>query len=123
MRIFTRWLRRFWTFVKAWLLRHQPPYCSVEVEELPDELDARTLYVVGENGHRWFAAMLCPCVCGVTLHLNMLPDARPRWGLTEHRDGTVSLRPSVWRKKDCRSHFFLRRSRIEWSVDLPRARR
>jgi hypothetical protein len=53
--------------------------------------------------------------------MNLMSDTRPRWELTEHRDGTVSLHPSVWRKKDCRSHFFLRHGDIEWSVDVPRA--
>lgn len=111
----TRWLRWTWRVTWCWLLRRPVPLRTVKVEELPDELEAKKVYVAGENGFEWFAAMLCPCGCGATLHMSLLPDARPRWRLTEHKDGTVSLHPSVWRVKNCRSHFFLRRGLIEWS--------
>ena len=33
---------------------------------------------------------------------------------TFQSDGSVSLMPSVWRQKGCRSHFFLRHGRIDW---------
>ncbi|WP_236819161.1 DUF6527 family protein [Alicyclobacillus ferrooxydans] len=58
--------------------------------------------------------MLCPCGCGEVLHMSLHPDGRPRWELTRHPDGTVSLSPSVWRKVGCRSHFFLERGRVRW---------
>jgi len=32
----------------------------------------------------------------------------------ENRDGTITLKPSVWRTKGCRSHFLVRNSRIDW---------
>ena len=98
----------------CWLLRRPIPLRTVKIVELPDELEAKKIYVVGENGFFWFVALLCPCDCGAILQMNLLNDARPRWYLTEHKDGTVSLHPSVWRVKDCRSHFFLRRGLIEW---------
>ena len=92
-----------------------PPYHTLIVEEaLPKTLRRRTLYVVQEDGFREQAAMICPCGCGRVLHMNLLPDERPYWRLTEHGDGTASLHPSVWRKKECGSHFWFRRSRIEW---------
>jgi hypothetical protein len=58
--------------------------------------------------------MLCPCGCGETLHMSLLPDSHPKWKLLRHDDGTVSLHPSVWRTKGCRSHFFLRNGMIVW---------
>ena len=87
---------------------------TVFVEELPDVVDPRTVYVVGEGHHLWFVALVCPCGCGETLQMSLHTEGRPRWRLMRHRDGTVSLRPSVWRRTNCRSHFFLRRGRIEW---------
>jgi len=75
------------------------------VEELPDSLDAKSVYLVGEGGYLWFAAMSCPCGCGSVLHMNLLAESRPRWKVTEHATGTVSLAPSVWRTRGCRSHF------------------
>ncbi|MCL5047127.1 MAG: DUF6527 family protein [Actinobacteria bacterium] len=83
------------------------PYRTVFLEELPDCLDERVLYVLGEGGHLWSVAMLCQCGCGETLHMSLHQEGRPRWELTYHSDGTVSLWPSIWRKYGCRSHFFL----------------
>ncbi|WP_436231260.1 DUF6527 family protein [Caballeronia sp. LjRoot29] len=58
--------------------------------------------------------MICPCGCGEVIELNLLKQARPCWSAEEHPDGTISLVPSVWRQRGCRSHFFLRRGGIEW---------
>jgi hypothetical protein len=103
---------RAWQSLYGWFV---PPYRTLVVEEaLPNELKRRTLYVVQEDGFREQAALLCPCRCGRVLHMNLLPDARPCWRLTEHEDGTASLHPSVWRKKDCGSHFWFRRGRVQW---------
>ena len=81
---------------------------------LPKQLKSRYLYVVQEDGFEEQAAMLCPCGCGRTLHMNLLPDDRPCWRLTKHGDGTATLHPSVWRQKDCGSHFWLRKGRVIW---------
>lgn len=87
---------------------------TVMVEELPDRLDPLALYVAGENGHLWFAAMVCPCGCGETLHMNLQPGTSPCWSFRGHPDGSPSLSPSVWRKVGCRSHFFLRGGEVVW---------
>jgi hypothetical protein len=84
------------------------------VEDFHEHLSPDTLYVAGEEPHVWAAALLCPCGCGDTIYLNLLEDETPRWTLHHERNGAVSLRPSVWRTKGCRSHFFVRHSRIEW---------
>jgi len=82
------------------------PYKTVVLEEaLPKELRRKTLYIVQEDDYQEQAAMICPCGCGAILHMNLLPDERPCWRVTQHADGTASLHPSVWRKKDCKSHF------------------
>lgn len=108
------WLIRLW----AWLLRRlrprSAPFATASVEDLPDDLRPRTIYLAGEGGHRWCAALLCPCGCGQVIQLNLLKAVRPCWSVTEHGDGSVSIEPSVWRQKGCRSHFFLRHGRVEW---------
>jgi len=81
---------------------------------LPKQLGRRTLYIVQEDGFIEQAAMICPCGCGRVLQMNLLPDERPCWRLTRHKDGTATLYPSVWRKKDCGVHFWFRRGRIQW---------
>ena len=108
-------LAQFW----GWLLdRLGRPYRTTTVEEqLPRRLKVRTLYIVEEDGYEEQAAMLCPCGCGRVLHMNLLTDERPCWRVTRHRDGTATLHPSVWRKKDCGSHFWFRKGRVQWCPD------
>ncbi|MFD1328853.1 DUF6527 family protein [Mycoplana ramosa] len=58
--------------------------------------------------------MICPCGCRAVLHMNLLPDERPCWRVTRHMDGSTSLHPSVWRQKECKSHFWFRKGRVKW---------
>src|SRR5262249_52280084 len=90
----------------------------VRSDGLPARLSARQLYVIGERGEDWYAAMLCPCGCGALIDLNLVPPGRPYWNLVEHRDGTPSLSPSVWRQVDCRAHFWVRQGQIVWVSGL-----
>ncbi|MFL5384731.1 MAG: DUF6527 family protein [Longimicrobiaceae bacterium] len=101
--------------VRAWL--SQQPERRWELErgdELPDTPRDRIVYVVGEEGIDYYAAMRCPCGCGDILQLSLLPEGRPRWRVYEDRSGIASLSPSVNRTIGCRSHFYLRDGRIEW---------
>jgi hypothetical protein len=109
-----RWFRSLWGDLWRQLFHRKRPLKTVRVEELPDALDANSVYIVGEGDYLWFVALLCPCGCGESLHMNLLPENRPRWELTENKEGNVTLHPSVWRKKGCHSHFFLRRGLIKW---------
>lgn len=101
---------------RVWLYAHLvPPYRTRFVEDtLPIRLKRRTLYVVREDGFLEQAAMLCPCGCGRTLHMNLLTDERPCWRLIQYEDGTATLHPSVWRQKDCGSHFWFRHGRVRF---------
>jgi hypothetical protein len=95
-----------------WL--NAPYKTRIVEEELPRHLVAGVLYIVQDNGFLEQAAMICPCGCKKTLHMNLNPDERPYWKLMHHKDGTSTLHPSVWRKNDCRSHFWFRRGRVQW---------
>lgn len=109
-------LAGFWGWLRSCFV-HEKPICPLHtrhLEELPDVLDPNDVYVLGEGQHIWFVAMMCPCGCKETLQMSLLHDAKPRWSLTQHDDNTITLRPSVWRKIGCRSHFFLRRGLIQW---------
>ncbi|PNG24400.1 DUF6527 family protein [Methylocella silvestris] len=95
-----------------------PPFKTLIVnEQLPKVLKPRVLYVVKEDGFEEQAAILCPCGCKRVLQMNLLTDERPCWRVTYNRNGTASLHPSVWRKKDCASHFWFRDGRIVWVRD------
>lgn len=114
IRLVTRLLGRVWLWVTTWSRGAPKRLRTIHLEELPEQLDAGVVYVLGEGPHRWFVALLCPCGCGATVQVSLLADAKPRWHLLEHPDKTISLHPSVWRKVGCRSHFFLRNGCIQW---------
>lgn len=96
------------------LLRRPPLFRTTYVEELPDTVAGGQLYIIGEDGFAWCAALLCPCGCGETLQMSLLSEGHPRWNFAENNDGTPTLHPSVWRQVGCRSHFFLRKGSIIW---------
>ena len=73
------------------------------------------VYIVGEDGYDWSAVMKCPGGCGKMLEMNLLSDAVPAWRATEHENGSISLRPSVWLRAGCRCHFVLERGLIRWA--------
>jgi hypothetical protein len=90
-------------------------YRLVMVEgRFPTKLNRQRLYVLTEDGLPWEAAMICPCGCGATLHMNLLADERPRWHYSHTGRGYPTLRPSVWRQVGCRAHFVLREGRVRW---------
>jgi hypothetical protein len=104
--------RRAIEAVRALVVR---PYRTEIIDgQLPDILKKKRLYVVVEDGFQEQAAMLCPCGCKRVLHMNLMTDERPCWTVTSHPDGTASLHPSVWRQKDCGSHFWFKRGRVAW---------
>ena len=84
------------------------------VDELPETPKAGIVYLAGEGENVWAASMVCPCGCRDVIELNLLPQVRPSWKATKHPGGTVTLYPSVWRQKNCRSHFILERGQIRW---------
>lgn len=110
------WLKRAWKRICAFFVRKPVPLKACVVDNLPDKLDSKSVYLVGEAGFIWQVAILCPCGCGEVLHMPVLKDTRPRWRYTLHDDNTLSLYPSVWRKVGCRSHFHLRQSQVVWCV-------
>lgn len=107
---FVSWMIRFVTGKKA-------PVKTLYTEEVPDRLKNNYVYILGEGNYLWEAVMLCPCGCGKTLHMSLHKDGRPRWKLEKHNNGTVSLSPSIWRKKGCCSHFFLKKGFVVWYKD------
>lgn len=90
------------------------------VEDFPAELRVRLIYVTGTNEKPWQIAFICPCGCEDKIELYADQDTEPHWDLIVTNKDVVTLRPSVWRTKNCRSHFFLTKGRIEWVPDYSR---
>ena len=104
---------RIWKWLKSILIKEKR-FRYLKAEELPDSLDADVIYLIGENTYLWSAAMICPCGCRETLHMNLLENVKPNWSVTTHADATLTLHPSIWRKVGCRSHFIIRKGYIDW---------
>lgn len=118
-----RWLARLFAVIRSWLFGSATPppaaddlIRDVRVDDEPDVIEPRSLYVVGESGYIWHFTMLCPCGCDARIQLNALDDAWPRWKLIDKPGRGPSLLPSVWRTTGCKSHFFVRDGRIAWCL-------
>src|SRR4051812_31564138 len=107
-------LFQLWKNFRQWLGLPQT-YVPIAVEDVPDVVEPSSLYLVGQTGNPWSAALLCPCGCQSLIQLSLLPDDVPRWRVTYNSNETVTLHPSIWRIKGCRSHFFLRFNQIVWA--------
>lgn len=109
-----KWIRTAWGWLTGRFRRYLRPWMTVLIDEVPEGPRPRIVYLIGEGEYLWSAAFLCPCDCGELVQLNLLPKSRPRWAVVRHPDGSVTVSPSVWRVAGCKSHFFLRRGKIEW---------
>ena len=106
-------LYRFARKLKRIFSTAQVPLEIAFVPSAPRLLRKDTVYLVTEDGEPWTVAMLCPCGCSEVLFMSLI-EGSPQWTHECHRNGTVSLHPSIWRVAGCRSHFFLRNGRICW---------
>jgi Family of unknown function (DUF6527) len=104
-----RWFRRNWARIAP--RRH---LCIVEGDSLPPRLPRRDLVLARDGDEDWCVGMRCPCGCGRTIELLVVPEAKPRWDLSVDNKGRPSLSPSVLLQKGCRSHFWLRGGRVQW---------
>lgn len=83
------------------------------VQYMPEQLDPEILYVSME-----FATVshLCPCGCGNEV---VTPLSPRDWQMAFDGEG-ITLYPSIgnWRMP-CRTHYWIRDSRIVWAEDAP----
>ncbi|SRR5260221_8381709 len=84
------------------------------VDDSPEIVDKRTIYVVGQNQNTWLLAFECPCGCKTIIQLNILEDTKPNWRYTIGRNKKINITPSIWRTTGCKSHFFIKRGKILW---------
>ena len=106
---YSAFLRLLGAYDRRWIATH--------TDEVPADPRAKTVHIVGENGYRWKAVFRCPCGCGELIQLNLTPEGRPRWNVTEEENQTVTIRPSINRVRGCCSHFILRDGTVKWVGD------
>lgn len=88
--------------------------------ELPESISRRTLAVVGSLERPKWAALECPCGTGHRLIVNLSPNHRPAWEITNGAGG-LSMSPSIdYDDGDRHCHFWLRRGRVHWCSDAQR---
>jgi len=107
-------LRRIWSSLISCLTRRELKWMAVFVGDEPVKLKHHRVYLVMEDDEVWQATFTCPCGCQMKIQLCCLPESRPSWSYKVHADKTVTLHPSIWRKRGCCSHFFLRWGIIKW---------
>jgi len=86
----------------------------VEDDSLPSRIPFRDVVLARDGNEDWCVGMRCPCGCGETIELLLIHEVAPRWDLNIDAKGLPSLKPSVWMKKGCRSHFWLIQGRVHW---------
>jgi hypothetical protein len=112
-------MRRLFDWFRSWFagLLGGRRLRTVVLDELAERLRPGEVYLLGQKGHYWCAALPCPCGCGAVIQLNLTTGTHPRWTARIEQDGTLTLSPSVWRTEGCRTHFFLRAGRIQLVSD------
>ncbi len=100
--------------VKAGLVR-KPEFAIQEVEDNPDPdtMSDHVVYVVKYGGWPKWADFKCPCGCDDVISIS-IARGKQSWRLETDLLARPSLRPSVWRKAGCRSHFWVRKGRVNW---------
>jgi len=108
------WFHRSAETLTAWLKAQR--YLRVRhSEDPPDTLEAGVVYLIGRSDAPWCAAMLCPCGCDADIRLSLIATDSPRWKAKRSSGGSVTIYPSVWRTKGCRSHFYIFKGRVIWA--------
>lgn len=109
-----RWtdrVRRAFKFV----LDPRTKYVHAWWEDPPDAPQAGYVYLIGDRQNPWSASFVCPCGCGELISLSLIKSDDPRWRHSIDGLGAISLHPSIWRTRGCRSHFFIRKGRVLWA--------
>ena len=92
-------------------------YKTAWVEDFPEKLKKKTIYVIGGKNHPFQVVFSCPKNCNKKIFLNISKQHSKfeRWELTEHKNGTISLTPSIYMKAlDCGCHYWFKRGHVHW---------
>lgn len=106
-------LRRWWLLTKEHLLPARKLLVQ-DGDHLPGRLPLRDLVLVREEDEDWCIGMRCPCGCDQLVELPLLHEVNPKWRFEVDSRSRPTLHPSVWLRDGCRSHFFIRKGKVEW---------
>ena len=83
-------------------------------EDLPEKLSKNQFYVIGDPKDPWLLAFICPCGCQEIIQLSLLTDYRPHWKFSIEKQQRITIKPSIWRKVGCKSHFWISSGKVIW---------
>lgn len=83
-------------------------------DSLPKRLPLRHVVLARDSDEDWCVGFRCPCGCKRRIELLLIEEAKPRWSLSVDKNHRPTLSPSVWIQAGCKSHFWLRKGRVEW---------
>jgi hypothetical protein len=89
-------------------------YTYKHLSDFPIKPNKGIVYLLGDIEKEWLAGFVCPCGCGEFIELVLLKDQRPNWHVEKTPDKKVTIRPSIYKKSGCCSHFFLTKGNVEW---------
>lgn len=110
---------RLWSQFRAWWrrIRRRDSFAGVQfIDQSANPCRAirrHWLVLVGAAERPKWLRFACPCRCGEVIALNLMTSHHPHWAVQLHDDQTLTVQPSVDATR-CGSHFWIRRSRIEW---------
>ncbi len=107
-------IKRLFNWVQN-LLKQEKLYKARIVNDVPDKLDNRIIYIIENEGYHWKAVMVCPCGCNKILHMNLIKEYHPSWNVEIDKQNIITLHPSINRIVECKSHFFIRRGQVVWA--------
>jgi hypothetical protein len=107
------WLKHTAERIAAWW-RADLRVIEINGDQLPTNIRRHCVVHVVDHGSEWSAGLICPCGCGDTIELLLLPSVTPHWTLTLDQLSRPTLMPSIWRTTGCRSHFWVRSGRVVW---------
>lgn len=96
----------------------QTEYKCFFVEDIPEDIKNKSIYIVGSRSCPWLIIFKCPCGCNSLIQLNLLKDASPCWKFKITNKGKFDISPSIWKKKGCKSHFFVHKNKIRWVSEM-----
>lgn len=107
-------LRRAWRVLRGRRLRTTGLVQSAL--DLPEKAPPLEAYVVaGASDAPQWVAFECPCARGHRIMLNLSTARRPRWTLTIHDSGRLTIGPSVDAHSEFgRCHFWCVDGKIKW---------
>lgn len=112
-----KWIHRL-TRAFRLILDPRRKYIYAWSEDPPEDVRPGFIYLIGEKTKPWSAKFVCPCGCADVITLSLIERDNPRWTHSINALGSISLWPSVWRTKGCRSHFYIKNGRVLWAYPM-----